>query len=102
MENIKKTSDVVYEILKHVPSARNSDNELYLRTCLAYNCMVSSFPFGKVMMERKELGIPPYESVRRARQKLQSQFPELAGTAEVEEARSRLSDKVKEWAVDGI
>lgn len=87
MKQIKKTSDLVKEILEEVPEARNSDMYLYYMVCLKINTKVLGFPFSQVILNLKAFNLPPFESVRRSRQKIQQYYPELAGTDEVEATR---------------
>lgn len=94
-----EVKDYVYNILKEIPEARNSDENLYLRVCMAINPNAVQQPFWHVMMNRNGYDLPPFESIRRARQKLQSTFPELAGSPEVEEYRSRMEEEIREWSV---
>lgn len=84
MKNIKNTSDLVKKILEEEPKARNSFSHLYYMICLKKNPKVLGMTFAQVIMNMKDLKLPPFESVRRARQKLQSAYPELAASDEVE------------------
>ena len=87
MKCINSTSDLVKEILEEVPDARNSDMLLYYMVCYKKNITTLGEPFGYVIMNLKSLKLPPFESVRRSRQKIQAAYPELAGTEEVEAQR---------------
>lgn len=98
MRRIKRTSDIVKDILENVPEARNSDDLLYINVCKKLSPMVCSQPFQTVLLMRNELGIPPFESVRRTRQKLQASYPELCGTDEVEAWRKVNEEIVKDYA----
>jgi hypothetical protein len=40
------------------------------------------------LLNKKRLGFPPFETVRRSRQKLQRKFPELRANKEVAEQRA--------------
>ena len=98
MKNIKITSDLVKEILEEVPETRNSDMHLYYMVCFKTNTTTLGMPFGQVIMNLKSLKLPPFESVRRSRQKIQSAFPELSGTDEVEAQREMNEDIVYNYA----
>ncbi len=87
MKNIKRTSDIVKEILETQPATRNSDDELYFQVCKKINPEAMAKPFYMVVLHRKEHALPPFESVRRTRQKLQASFPELAANENVEAQR---------------
>ena len=55
--------------------------------------------FETVILNRNRFNLPPFESVRRSRQKLQAAFPELAGTDEVEGQRKVNESIVKDYAM---
>lgn len=95
---LMNTTDIVKIILHKYPDARNSDDVLYLRVCEYINGTHTSLPFWKFMQGRKEYGYPPFESVRRSRQKLQATFPELAGSKAVEAKRAENEKIYKEYA----
>ena len=98
MKDIKRTSDIVKEILEDVPEARNSDMLLYYRVCEKLNDVSLGMPFGIVLVNLKEFNLPPFESVRRTRQKLQASYPELCGSDEVEAYRVINEERVKDYA----
>lgn len=98
MKNIVRTSDIVKRVLEQVPDTRNSDDLLYWIVCERINPIIKGLTFGRVLVLRKELGLPPFESVRRARQKIQQHFPELAGNAEVETQRNLNEEAVRDYA----
>lgn len=53
-----------------------------------------------VLVHAKEYGIPPFESVRRSRQRLQEKFPELRGSKEVEAGREENRQIVRDFVTD--
>ena len=65
--------------LQRIPAARDSDQLLYALVCELYNKNVQKFPFHTVMEHYKELGIPKYDSVARARRRLQRKYENLRG-----------------------
>lgn len=98
MKNIKRTSDIVKEILTNVPESRDDDDLLYINVCKKVSPMACNQPFQTVLLMRKTLNIPPFESVRRTRQKLQASYPELCGSDEVEAWRKVNEDVVRDYA----
>ena len=98
MKNIRRTSDIVKDILENVPEARNSDDLLYINVCKKVSPMVCNQPFQTVMLMRDELSSPPFESVRRSRQKLQASYPELRASDDVEAQRLVNEDIVRDYA----
>lgn len=98
MKNIKRTSDLVKTILEEEPKARDSFDHLYYMVALKKNPASLGMPMAQVLMNRKVLNLPPFESVRRAWQKIRASYPELAGSDEVEAHRSVNEDIVKDYA----
>jgi len=95
---LKNTSDIVKVILQKYPDTRNSDDLLYLKVCEYVNGTHISLPFWKVIKDRKDFGYPPFESVRRSRQKIQAEFPELASNKVVQAKRTQNEEIYKEFA----
>lgn len=79
MEQTKTVENRVLEILKDCPRSRCDDMLLALHYYDRYGVVpAGELPFAMVMLEYKELGLPCFESIRRARQRVQSCFPELS------------------------
>lgn len=95
---LKNTSDIVKVILQKYPVTRNSDDLLYLYVCEYIDGAHTNLPFWEFMKERKEYGYPPFESVRRSRQKIQAEFPELASNKVVQAKRTQNEKIYKEFA----
>lgn len=97
-----KTTDLVKEILMKNKQARNSDTHLYLQVIYKVGMLkgidVNAMPVTEFLMKRNKLGFPCYESVSRARRKLQAEYSELAGTDEVEEQKVINERVYKEYA----
>lgn len=89
MESIKNVEKMVRSILEIDVDSRNSDNVLYwnILDCLTPQ-RGTIWTAYDVFINGKELGLPNYETVRRARQKLQEKNPELRGSRRVQERRS--------------
>lgn len=98
MSNLKKTTEVVKHYLTERPETRNDDDILYGYVCEDFNRDAITLPFCVVMSNRKKLGIPPFESVRRCRQKLQEQNEHLRADADIEAIRMVEEDKYKNYA----
>ena len=95
---LKTTTDLVKDILRKYPEARNSDDFLYCKVCQKINAVYATLPFWKVFMNRKELGFPAFESVRRTRQKLQAEYLELSGNDTVEGYRMLNEEVFRDYA----
>lgn len=98
-KELRTAKDLVEEILRKDRFARNSDDYLYIKVCEAINADYINVPFYIAMSKRKEYGIPAYESVRRTRQHLQAEFPELEGSNEVEYQRLLNEGIFRDFAV---
>ncbi len=100
MGELKHVSAVVKRILEEEPDTRNNDGLLYLRVCQYYNPSIAMFPFGPVMSNLNSYNLPPAESVRRARQKMQAQYEHLKANKTVKEHRAENELKYKAFALD--
>lgn len=98
MKNIKKTSDIVKFILQTNPQTRNCKD--YLVRCVhAYinkDCL--GMTYEQVMMNRKDIGLPPYGSITRSMRKLQNAYPELRPNEDVAGWRAVNEEIVKGYA----
>ncbi len=90
--NLVNVTDLVKNILEKDQRARNSDSFLYLRVLKHIESEqreklngVTVFDF---LLNLQGKVYPPFESVRRARQKIQRAYPELAASEEVQAYRA--------------
>lgn len=96
------TANLVKTILQEEPQTRSSDSLLYLKVIerIAEEKGVDleniSVPF--FLKNMSCLYFPPFESVRRARQKIQAQHPELSANAKVQEQREINEVEYREFA----
>lgn len=102
MNEIKNTSKLVKKALINHPEARNSDNYLYYVIChelLAdIGINIDSISLSQALLYRKEYNLPHFETVRRTRQKLQAECPELCGNDEVEEVRAYKEEMFRDYS----
>lgn len=96
---LKTASNIIIDILKKFPEARNSDDCLYILVCRSINSNVSTKPFDEVLINRNKYGLPAFETVRRSRQKLQAMYPELRACADVEAMREVNEEVFREYAI---
>lgn len=90
-KDLNKVSKIVKAVLEEDERARNSDSRLY-REVIAYIGMNKGIDVGAMTVtyfleHLNELGFPKFETVSRARRKVQEQHPELAGCDAVEAQR---------------
>lgn len=102
MNDLKTTTKLVKAILEQDERARNSDSFLYLKVIETIadrkeiNLHGISIPMFLVSM--KEYGFPPFESVRRTRQKIQEHHPELAACDKVKGMRMIQETEFRQYA----
>ena len=105
MKTIRGTANIVWEILLNNHAARNSDNVLYSLVCerrlKEKGLTLDKITFKEGLLAQKEYNLPNFETVRRTRQKLQAQFPELTGAKNVTEARAKREKVFREYAREG-
>lgn len=99
LNDLRTTHAVVREVLIKFPVTRNSDNALYVKVCEKVNPDVISKPFWDVLARSDDYGIPNFETVRRTRQKIQHDNPELAGSDDVQAHRSLNEEAFKKYAL---
>lgn len=90
----------VNQILEENENARNSDNKLYIEVCNRVNPSALRLPFADVIGNLADYNLPPFESVRRARQKLQAAHPELRPCDEVALLRAENETAYEEFAIN--
>ena len=102
MIEIKNTTALVAELLIQNEQCRNSDSYLYLKVLSVMarhkgiNIYEMSVPV--FLLTMKENGFPPFETVRRARQKIQAEHPDLAACESVKEFRAENEAKYRAFA----
>lgn len=106
MLKLKATSKLVEEFLRDEPQTRNSDSLLYLRI-LQYHAnekgmLLHNIPVPLFLLNMGDWGFPPFESVRRARQKVQATYPELASTNKVAGFRAENEKEYRAFALGDI
>lgn len=70
---------IVEDILTKHPDARDDDFRLYGWVCRSVCPNVMDLSFKQVLWQNNELGLPTYETVTRARRKLQQTRVDLRG-----------------------
>ena len=101
-KKLQQTSNIVKIILQNDKRTRDSDTRLY-RQVVAYIGLKKGIDVGTMSVtyfldNLNEMGFPKYETVSRARRKLQSENPELNGSDDVEEQR-KINERVfKDYA----
>lgn len=91
MDELKSTAKAVKFALENDVKARNSDDYLYFIICKEklseIGVDIKNLSLETALLWRKVYKLPAFETVRRARQKVQAECPELSGCLTVEKAR---------------
>ena len=102
MSELKNVTKIVRSILEEDKQARNSDSVLYLKVLetiaekKGLNLYAFSVPY--FLDNMKFYGFPPFESVRRTRQKIQQHYPELSADGRVAEMRLVKEEEYRDYA----
>lgn len=106
MTDLKTITGLVKHILETCPETRYSDNNLYYqvlkRTAKENGFSLAGMTVAHFLEHMYQYGFPPFESVRRARQKVQRKYPELAAGGKVAEARNELETVYRDYARSDI
>ena len=86
----------VEKIMREHPEARDDDFKLYGWACKESDARVMTLSFSQVLWNSAKLNIPAYESVTRARRKLQELHPELRGK-KYQERQKRQSEYIEKY-----
>ncbi len=101
-----KTVDLVKGVLTCEPLTRNSDHLLYYYVCWSIfffeGINLEILDFATLFAAPNEYGLPQFETVSRARRKLQHDFPELVGNEKVSIYRAMNQDAFQEFAKEGM
>ena len=79
MNQLRTVDSKVLEILKEDKTARYDDMKLILEYYNRYSYLrIGELPLEDIVYNYKGYGLPCFESIRRARQRVQSCFPEYS------------------------
>ena len=106
---IKNTAKIVKKILQEQPETRGDDYLLWLKVIeeetsgdvlgIANLAPISrTLTVEEFLQTAKKRGVPCFETVSRARRKLQAKYPELRATKPVQEARAEKEVEYIEFA----
>lgn len=101
-KDLKTTTALVQAILEEDPQARNSDSYLYLRVLNTVaekeHIDLNEIHVIDFLLTLHKSPFPPFESVRRTRQKIQEKYPHLSPCKAVEELRAENEEAFLEYA----
>ena len=102
LNELNNTTAMVKAVLMTHPQARNSDNYLYYEICkkIGHNhgIDIDKMFIPTFLLHLKEHGFPGFETVRRTRQKIQAEHPELCGSSTVEGQRLLNEEVFRDYA----
>jgi hypothetical protein len=91
----------LFNILRESTVSRNSDVELwlnYMETHHNLKALLGPVAFAQLASVLRDKRTPSFESITRARRKIQEHYPELKGMAA--ENRREIQESVRDWAVN--
>lgn len=99
---LRGTSKMVKDILTTTPQCRNSDEILYLhiirKVGIEKGLDIDKMSIPMLLLHSRDLDLPSYKSVERARRKMQEFFPELRGSEKVEIHRELNEEEYRAYA----
>lgn len=102
MTDLKNTTALVKALLERDEQCRNSDGILYLKVLYMIadqkEISVRFMTVSDFLMNHHGTNFPPFETVRRARQKIQAAHPDLAACEAVQEFRAENETKYRALA----
>ena len=101
--NLTNIHFLVESELVNNPQTRNSDTDLYISICEKLNPGVTeNYPFSYVMKNRRDLGLPNFESVGRCRRRIQENHPLLRADPNVTDRRYQYWKDVREYVQEQV
>lgn len=98
---MKHIEGKVKRILTEHPDSRSNDFVLYAHYITTYHADLKNAGLIFALTHAAALGMPNYESITRARRKLQSLHPELNPTGGEKERRAKREKMFREYAKEG-
>ena len=95
---LKTVKEMVEKLLKENLILRGDDDLLFCEICRQIKPETQSMSVCEFFLMRKKMGLPSFESVRRSRQKVQEEHPELKPCERVQESRKRQEEKFYNFA----
>lgn len=95
---LKAVSEIVKSVLTCIPETRNDDDLLYMHVINIQHKGIIGMTVVEFLTNRKEWGVSGFETVRRSRQKIQAEYPELSACTSCNEARKGYEAEFREFA----
>lgn len=100
---LDKVENIVRTILEKEPETRGDDMLLFYMFCTKYGFLNDS-SFARIFRDREyrnSVGLAVFESVSRARRKVQANCEELKPSEKVQEARAEKESEYIDYAIGG-
>ena len=98
MIELNRIQYMVYEILRDNEDCRNSDNWLYLEVLKKHGINVLGMSVDNFFRHFSDYDVPRYETVSRARRKVQELIPELESVESVRKWRHENETRFREFS----
>lgn len=99
MAKLQKVEKLVEKVLRGKIGTRDDDFCLIFNVYRELNEDIVYMDFRRVMRDHKELGLPSFESITRARRKIQSENPELGASKKAKEVRKDEERAFRDYAL---
>lgn len=99
MAKLQKVEEIVERVLDRLPVTRDDDFLLIYNVYKYLNEETAYMDFRRLMRDHKVLGLPSFESITRARRKIQSENPELGASKKAKEVRKDEERAFKSYAL---
>lgn len=100
VRELRKTSDIVKQILKEDEYARNDDNYLYAKVLETLAPNMLKKPFWVVLNSIACNDLPQFETVRRTRQKVQELNADLKPCERIRSGRAENEAEYRFWVTE--
>lgn len=101
MRDMRKLENIVRHALEESREARDDDFLLIFKVYKAINESVIYKDFRQVMRDHVQYRLPSFESITRARRKVQKETPELRSSKRTKEIRAIEQDAFRDYATNG-
>ena len=100
MGKIKRVEDIVKKVLENNEFSRGDDFFLVLNVYGEIQPNIREKEFAYVLSNHKFLRLPSFESITRARRKLQSEYPDLRPKDSITDIRYKEYQNFRNYALD--
>lgn len=98
MRDLRRIQEIVELCLRENEATRQSDKYLYYCVTKKLDERLLDMTMRVFLLEGKALGFPEFDSVSRARRKVQAKYPELQSVARIEKMRASREKQFRKYA----